>query len=154
MDGLKQIVGDYFSRFGEYGENKFEIETRLSEFLCDVYKNNFNDNTIMIVSHGSITSYMKRILSIKSEYIKTGKVEEFLNVDFEPLFKYMKRLEEVKNERIKELHLIGRALIDLANKFGLVNYAPGWCTGYATTDYTISAVKKAVKDEITAIYNL
>lgn len=99
---MKQIAGDYFVRFGEYGENKFEIETRLSEFLVDVYKNNFNDNTIMIVSHGSITSYMKRILSIKSEHIKTGKVEEFLNVDFEPLFKYMKRLEEVKNERIEE----------------------------------------------------
>ena len=48
---LKQIAGDYFSRFGEYGENKFEIETRLSEFLCDVYKNNkkaLNSRTFLI----------------------------------------------------------------------------------------------------------
>ena len=59
---VKQIAGDYFTRFGEYGENKFDIETRLCDFLSDVYANNFNDNTILIVSHGSITSYMKRIL--------------------------------------------------------------------------------------------
>ena len=59
---------------------------------------------------------------------------------------------DCKNERIKELHLIGRALIHLTNRCGLVLYAPGWCTGYATTDGTISAIKKAVKDEITEIH--
>ena len=61
--------------------------------------------------------------------------------------------DENKEERAKELHKIGRALIDLANKFGLVSYAPSWCTGYASTDSTIRAIKKAVKREITAIYN-
>ena len=60
---------------------------------------------------------------------------------------------DCKNERVKELHKIGRALIDLANKFGLVLYAPGWCTGYANTGDTIRYIKQAVKDEITAIYN-
>lgn len=59
-----------------------------------------------------------------------------------------------KNERIKELHLIARALIHLTNRCGLVLYAPGWGTRYATTDGTIRAVKKAVKKEITEIYNL
>ena len=39
---LKQIDGDYFVRFGQYGENKFDIESRLCEFLQDVYKNNFH----------------------------------------------------------------------------------------------------------------
>ena len=36
----KQIEGDYLIRFGEYGENKLEIETRLCQFLYDVYSNN------------------------------------------------------------------------------------------------------------------
>lgn len=62
--------------------------------------------------------------------------------------------DDRKNERIKELHKIGRALIHLTNYYGLVNYTPSWGTGYATKDGTIRAVKKAVKDEITAIYNL
>ena len=61
--------------------------------------------------------------------------------------------DDDKEERVKELHKIGRALIDLANKFGLVNYAPGWCTGYATTGATIRRIKQAVKREIAAIYN-
>ena len=29
----KQIAGDYFIRFGEYGDNKFDIENRLTKFL-------------------------------------------------------------------------------------------------------------------------
>lgn len=69
---IKQIQGDYFVRFGEYGENKFDIEIRLCEFLYDVYTNNFCDNTILIVSHGSITSYMKRILNIKKHSTGMG----------------------------------------------------------------------------------
>lgn len=32
---LQQIEGDYFIRFGEYGENKFDIESR----LCDLPDN-------------------------------------------------------------------------------------------------------------------
>ena len=86
---MKQIDNDYFIRFGQYGENKFDIESRLCEFLNDVYVNNFSSNTVVIVSHGSITSYMKRILNIKTPHIKTGKVEEFIDVDFTPLFKYI-----------------------------------------------------------------
>ena len=91
-----QIAGDYFIRFGEYGENKYDIELRLCNFLKDVYMNNFPSNTIMIISHGSITSYMKRILKIKTPHIKTGKIEEFINVDFNPLFKHIKKLNDIK----------------------------------------------------------
>lgn len=98
----RQIAGDYFVRFGQYGENKYDIELRLCEFLLDVYKNNFNDNTVMFVSHGSITSYMKRILKIKTPHIKTGKIEEFIDVDFTPLFKHIKLLKTVKSKNIKE----------------------------------------------------
>ena len=107
---LKQIDGDYFVRFGEYGENKYDIEIRLCEFLNDVYKNNFDNNTIMIVSHGSVISYIKRILNIKSPHIKPGKMEEFIDVDFGPLFNYMKKLKNIKskkiNERVKQIEFL------------------------------------------------
>ena len=61
--------------------------------------------------------------------------------------------DEDKQERVEELHKIGRALIHLTNYFGLVNFEPGCCTGYATTGDTIRRIKKAVKKEITKIYN-
>ena len=61
--------------------------------------------------------------------------------------------DDDKEERAKELHEIGRALIHLTNYFGLVNYTPGASTGYATTGDTIRSIKKAVKKEITKIYN-
>lgn len=62
--------------------------------------------------------------------------------------------DEDKQERIEELHKIGRALIDLANKFGLAYYSPGWGTEYAkNTNTTIKAIRQGVKKEITAIYN-
>lgn len=84
----KQICGDYFIRFGDFGDNKYDIEKRLTEFLLDVYNNNDNTNTILIVSHGSIISYMKRILNIKSEHIKKGKIDIFNDVNFNDLLKY------------------------------------------------------------------
>lgn len=98
---IKQINGDYFVRLGQYGENKYDIEERLCNFLKDLYQNNFKNNTIMIVSHGSITSYMKRILNIKSSHIQIGKIEVFKDIDFNPLFKHIKLLEKVKKEKIK-----------------------------------------------------
>jgi len=84
----KQIDGDYFIRFGEYGDNKFDIENRLTKFLLDVYNNNDKDNTVLIVSHGSITSYMKRILNVKSGHLKKGKIDVFNDVDFNNLIKH------------------------------------------------------------------
>ena len=123
---LKQIDGDYFVRFGEYGENKYDIEIRLCDFLKDVYKNNFDNNTIIIISHGSIISYIKRILNIKAPHIKTGKMEEFIDVDFDPLFNYMKKLKSIKskkiNERVKQIEFLDisdnlkKNLITIANK--------------------------------------
>lgn len=92
----KQNEGDYFVRFGEYGENKFEIEIRLCSFLNDVYYNNLESDTVMIISHGSIISYMKRILNLKTLHTKVGQIEEFYNVDFSFLFKY---INELKNKK-------------------------------------------------------
>lgn len=91
---LKQIVGDYFIRFGEYGDNRYDIELRLCSFLNDI--SNSSLNTIVIVSHGSIISYMKRILNIKSSHTKTGKFEEFIDVNFDCLFSYIEKLKHLK----------------------------------------------------------
>lgn len=96
---IKQVEGDYFIRLGSTGENRFEIESRLSEFLKDVYNENSSKDTILIISHGSVTSYMKRILNIKTSHLKTGKVEEFNNVDFSPLFKHLEKLKDIENRK-------------------------------------------------------
>ena len=96
----KQIAGDYFTRFGEFGENKYDIEKRLTEFLLDVYNNNNKDSTILIVSHGSITSYMKRILNVKSEHLEKGKVDIFNNIDFSKLFEHIQNLNKISNNKI------------------------------------------------------
>lgn len=96
---IKQVEGDYFIRLGSTGENRFEIESRLSEFLNDVYNGNSSKDTILIISHGSVTSYMKRILNIKTPHLKTGKVEEFNNVDFSHLFKHLEKLKDIENRK-------------------------------------------------------
>ena len=96
---IAQINGDYFIRFGDHGENKYEIEKRLCEFLLDVKNNNFSNNTIVIVSHGSIISYMKRILNLKSQHLSTGKIDVFLDVDFSFLYKKIKELKNVKRDK-------------------------------------------------------
>ena len=98
---IKQKNGDFFIRFGEYGDNKYSIEERLCNFLKDVYDNNFYNNNILIISHGSVISYMKRILNLKSEHINKGKVEEFKNVNFEELFNHIKKLKKLKLNKIK-----------------------------------------------------
>lgn len=90
----KQIAGDYMTRFGEYGENKLEIEMRLSKFLIDISNANFKN--VLIVSHGSVISYMKRLLNIKSSHIQKGKVEIFNDVKFDYLLNYFNFLNDIK----------------------------------------------------------
>ena len=90
----KQIAGDYYVRFGDTGENKLDIETRLSNFLIDVSKTNYNN--VLIVSHGSVISYMKRLLNIKSSHIQKGTVEIFNDVNFDDLFNYYDYLKRIK----------------------------------------------------------
>lgn len=90
----KQIAGDYYVRFGDTGENKLDIEIRLSNFLFDVSKTNYNN--VLIVSHGSVISYMKRLLNIKSSHIQKGKVEIFNDVNFDDLFNYYDYLKRIK----------------------------------------------------------
>ena len=91
----KQIDGDYFIRFGKYGENRLEIEIRLCDFLSDIYNSNKETTNIIVVSHGTIISYMKRILNIRSSHIDKGQIEIFNNVDFDNLFNYMEKLKSL-----------------------------------------------------------
>ncbi len=44
---------------------------------------------------------MKGILNLKSPHIKTRKVEEFVQVDFAPLFHHIKKLKYVELEKIR-----------------------------------------------------
>lgn len=115
----QQVAGNYFVRFGQYGENKLDIELRLSEFLISIFKSNIKFNTIMIVSHGSITSFMKRILNLKTPHLKTGKAEVFENVNFSAVIKYYKHLKKVMSDeskkRVKTIELLDLR-VDLKNE--------------------------------------
>lgn len=97
---LRQINGDYFVRFGEYGKNKFAIETRLCSFLKDIWLEDL-DSTVLIVSHGAIISYMKRILNLKTKHINMGEWEIFKHVDFAYLSDHISMLK-VKGLRNNE----------------------------------------------------
>lgn len=81
-------------RFGDYGENKLEIEKRLSNFLIDVSNTSYKN--ILIVSHGSVISYMKRLLNLKSPHIQKGKIEIFNDVNFEYLLNYFNFIKGIK----------------------------------------------------------
>ena len=132
-----------------------------SAFLCSIGYNLNNDvadyeeaQNNQLWTAEKVQAYLDDIrLSFYDIEIKPGYCEGFY-LDISDINGDYYSDDDCKNERVKELHNIGRALIHLANHCGLVLYAPGWCTSYATTDYTIRAIKQAVKDEITAIYNL
>ena len=51
--------------------------------------------TILIISHGSIISYMKRILDIKSKHLQTGTIDIFKNVNFDNVIIYKKSLNDL-----------------------------------------------------------
>ena len=69
---------------------------RLCEFLDDVRKRNFKNNTIAIVSHGTVISFMKRILGLQSSHLKMGEFEEFSDIDFSKLDEHKDKLAAVK----------------------------------------------------------
>lgn len=152
---IQQIAGDYFVRLGEYGENNFNIESRLCEFLSDVYNNNFDTNTIMIVSHGSIISYIKRILNIKTPHIKTGKIEKFVNVDFYPLTLHIKKLKKIKfnsiQSRVNQIrmldinHNIKKNLIRMAKEeFNNIEYSDDYFSKFMNGFCTKKLIQRTV----------
>lgn len=92
----KQINGDYFCRFGDTGENKYDIEMRLSSFLVELSNKYKNDENIIVVTHGSISSYIKRILKLTTAHLQTGKIEEFNKVDLLPAKENLEMLRKMK----------------------------------------------------------
>ncbi len=82
----KQASGDYEIRFGDTGENRIEIEDRLSKFLEDVRKNNDANATILIVSHGTVMSFMKRMLHLGKSRQEPGTIEIYKNVTIPTLY--------------------------------------------------------------------
>ena len=89
-----QIDGDYFCRFGDTGENKYDIEMRLSSFLVDLLNEYKDDENIIVVTHGSISSYIKRILKLTTAHLQTGKIEVFNEVNLLPAMKNLEILSK------------------------------------------------------------
>lgn len=94
---LKQIAGDYAVRFGEWGDNKYDIEYRLTDFLIDLWKK-YSNKTVLIITHGTVSSFIKRILNVESQHLGTGKVEEIQNVDIEPVIRHWQFLDGLNME--------------------------------------------------------
>lgn len=92
----KQINGDYFCRFGDIGENKYDIEMRLSSFLVDLLNKYKNNENIIVVTHGSISSYIKRILKLTTSHLQTGKVEVYNEVNLLPAKENLELLCKMK----------------------------------------------------------
>jgi broad specificity phosphatase PhoE len=57
-----QVGGNYEIRFGKNGENKYEILRRLYGFLTEVIESSRSNTTVLLVSHGSITGWLERII--------------------------------------------------------------------------------------------
>ena len=96
----RQKDGDFFIRFGKYGENKFEIYNRLLSFLEDLENKNFTNNNILIISHGSIISSLMRILNIKSAHLNKGDFICIDNIDFNEVRKTRNELAKITQEYI------------------------------------------------------
>lgn len=96
----RQKNGDFFVRFGKYGENKFEIYNRLLTFLEDLENENFANNNILIVSHGNIISSLMRILNIKSAHLNKGEFICIDNVDFNEARRTRNELIKITQEYI------------------------------------------------------
>lgn len=74
-----QVAGDYLTRFGDSGENKIEILMRLYDFLIEVIGDYPSSARIIVVSHGSITGWLERIIlalnADKSEHRHVANAE-------------------------------------------------------------------------------
>lgn len=79
----RQVKGDYQIRFGDTGENKYEIEKRIVTFLVDQVSSSMGHDTILVVSHGSVSGWIERIIiAIKKgegthTAIKNGDVRRY-----------------------------------------------------------------------------
>lgn len=68
--------------------------------MSDVANDNFKNSNILIVAHGTVISFMKRILQLSSSHAKKGKFEIFNDVDFKKINKTRSALRQVRNQAI------------------------------------------------------
>lgn len=79
----RQSRGDYGARFGKTGESKFDIEMRLLIFIRDLLNKYSAEDSVLIVTHGSIINWMDRLLAqiegrtLVHKKIKNGDVLEY-----------------------------------------------------------------------------
>lgn len=95
-----QTSDGYFDRFGQYGENRFDIETRLTHFLSDVQKHNFLNTTIVVITSSFIALLIKRMLNLEFSQNNQSGHEQYENVNFLPLNKCTKKLKDIKKREI------------------------------------------------------
>jgi len=69
----------------------------LLKLTADIY-NNEKDNTVLVVSHGSVIAYMKRIINVESGHLKKGKIDVLNDVDFSGVVKHSEALQKIKNK--------------------------------------------------------
>ena len=114
----RQKDGDFFIRFGRYGENKFEIYNRLLSFIKDLEEKNFNNNSILIISHGSIIAFLMRILNIRSNHLRKGDFICINDVDFNEVNKTRLHFEEAVRDVIKQREKV----VSIVNNDNLKSY--------------------------------
>ena len=99
----KQVAGDYEVRFGQIGENKREIVTRMFEFLVDVFNKHSSNDTILAVTHGrviSITDAEFRMITNTPEIhggTKNAQIKE-IELNTENIEKIKQRIIEVNSK--------------------------------------------------------
>lgn len=75
----KQVAGDYTIRFGETGENKYEIEKRILDFLIQTISSVDSSTNVLVVTHGSISSWIGRFVNAATKQQST--TDEVKNAD-------------------------------------------------------------------------
>lgn len=97
---IKQVSGDYDTRFGQTGENKREIVLRFFEFLIDVFNKHDHTDTILAVSHGRAISILYHefceINNMDSEHggTQNAQIREF-ELTPERITNVIKRIKEL-----------------------------------------------------------
>ena len=84
--------------------------------------------------------------------IKPGYYEGFY-IDIENNFPVCFDWYEEKRDAQKELTQLKRALFECVGA-GLVQYSPGWCTGYYTPAETVQNIKAAIKSARDEVKNI
>ena len=84
--------------------------------------------------------------------IKPGYYEGFY-IDIENNFPVCFDLCEEKQDAQKELTQLKMALFECVG-VGLVQYSPGWCTGYYTPAETVENIKAAIKSARDEVKNI